>query len=234
MGWTPPEPGCRTKRPQRRSCRAGQRTAPSFPSRWLAFEQEVRCGAVVVRCSEQGFPCADPVPSSPGVFAGGFCSRCAVAFHARCQLASSLSPMWQAVARNSPRSAPPYSVNPRSAAPRRRTTPHRTGTSSQPPRHRCRTAGDLGAASAGGLPMPTPSARDERVRVCGIPSRHPRLPSPGSQRSPGVRSRFYEDEGAVGNGRRGSAPRAGIEARRLVAVLRSCRWPGRRAAGCGS
>jgi hypothetical protein len=49
-----------------------------------------------------------------------------------------------------------------------------------------------------------------------------------------VRSRFYEDEGAVGQRRSGSAPHAGIEARRLVAVLRSCRWPGRRAACCGS
>src|SRR5258708_35668351 len=37
---------------------------------WLV-EQEVRRGAGVVRCAQQGFPGADPVPGSPGLFARG-------------------------------------------------------------------------------------------------------------------------------------------------------------------
>jgi hypothetical protein len=33
------------------------------------------------------------------------------------------------------------------------------------------------------VPRPTLSASDDRVRVCGIPSRYPCLPSPGSRSS---------------------------------------------------
>ena len=109
----------------------------------------------------------------------------------------------------------------------------RTGTASQPPRHRCWQADDPGPG-CGRTAYARTMRLGERVRVCGNPSRRPRPRSRTRGSSPGADlvSTASPGIGRIALLSPGRAP--GIEARGFVPVLRFCGWPGRRGAGCGS